>query len=134
MGYTLCQVETERKFCQSLTVEALERAVPLEAITSVLQQRGIQAQRERKLNMVVTVWIVIAMNLFAHLSIGHVMRKLARGLRFVWPDPSDRLPKAHAFTYRRYQLGAGPWRRCSGSCVGPWPRPKPQALFALACV
>jgi hypothetical protein len=56
--------------------------------------------------MVVTVWVVIAMNLFAHLSIGHVMRKLARGLRFVWPDPSYRLPKASALTYRRYQLGA----------------------------
>jgi hypothetical protein len=46
----------------------------------------------------VTVWVVIAMNLFAHLSIGHVMRKLARGLRFIWPDPSYRRPKASAFT------------------------------------
>jgi len=125
MGYTLRQVETERKFCQSLTVEALERAVPLETITSVLLQQGVQVQRERKLNMVVTVWVVIAMNLFAHLSIGHVMRKLARGLRFVWPDPRYRLPKAHAFTYRRYQWAPGLWRRCSGSCVGPWPRLKP---------
>jgi len=62
MGYTLRQVETERKFCQSLTVEALERAVPLETITSVLLQQGGQVQRERKLNMVVTVWVVIAMN------------------------------------------------------------------------
>ncbi|HEY7712708.1 MAG TPA: transposase domain-containing protein, partial [Candidatus Entotheonella sp.] len=82
--------------------------MPLQTIQDVLNQQGVQVQRERKLNMVVTVWIVIAMNLFAHLSIGHVMRKLARGLRFVWPDPSYRLPKAHAFTYRRYQLGARP--------------------------
>jgi hypothetical protein len=34
MGYTLRQVETERKFCQSLTVEVLERAVPLETVSS----------------------------------------------------------------------------------------------------
>lgn len=74
----------------------------------MLQQQGAHAQRERKLNMVVTVWVVIAMNLFAHLSIAHVMRKLARGLRFIWPDPSYRLPQASAFTYRRYQLGARP--------------------------
>ena len=98
MGYTLRQVETERKFCQALTIEALERAVPLQTIKGVLDQQGAQAQRERKLNMVVTVWVVIAMNLFAHLSIGHVMRKLARGLRFIWPDPSYRRPKASAFT------------------------------------
>jgi hypothetical protein len=102
MGYTLRQVEAESKFCQSLTVEALERAVPLQAIKAVLQQQGIQAQRERKLNMIVTVWVVIAMHLYAHLSIPHVMRKLARGLRFIWPDPSYRLPKASALTYRRY--------------------------------
>jgi hypothetical protein len=63
MGYTLRQVKTERKFCQSLTVEALERAVPLETIPSVLQQPGVQVQRERKLNMVVTVGVVMAMNL-----------------------------------------------------------------------
>lgn len=108
MGYTLRQVEAESKFCRALTVEALERAVPLDTIKSVLQQQGVQAQRERKLNMVVTVWVAIVMNLYAHLSIGQVIRKLARGLRFVWPDPSYRPPKAHAFTYRRYQLGARP--------------------------
>jgi Insertion element 4 transposase N-terminal len=108
MGYTLRQVEAESKFCQSLTVEALERAVPLQAIKAVLQQQGIQAQRERKLKMIVTVWVVIALHLYAHLSIPHVMRKLARGLRFIWPDPSYRLPKASALTYRRYQLGIRP--------------------------
>ena len=53
MGYTLRQVEAESKFCQSLTVDALERAAPLETIESVVQQQGIQAQRERKLDMVV---------------------------------------------------------------------------------
>jgi hypothetical protein len=54
MGYPLRQVEAESKCCQSLTVEALERAVPLDTITSVLQQQGVQTQRERKRHMVVT--------------------------------------------------------------------------------
>jgi len=134
MGYTLRQVETERKFCQSLTVEALERAVPLETITSVLLQQGVQVQRERKLNMVVTVWVVIAMNLFAHLSIAHVMRKLARGLRIIWPDPSYRLPKASALTYRRYQLGARPLAALFRRLCRPMATPQTPALFALACV
>ena len=46
MGYTLRQVETERKFCQALTIEALERAVPLQTIKGVLDQQGVQVQRE----------------------------------------------------------------------------------------
>lgn len=117
MGYTLRQVEAESKFCQSLTVEALERAVPLDTITAVLQQQGVQTQRERQLHMVVTVWVIMAINLYAHRSIGHVMRQFARGLRFIWPAPNYRRPKASALTYRRSQLGARPLaalfrRRC----------------------
>ena len=129
MGYTLRQVETERKFCQSLTVEALERAVPLETITSVLQQQGVQAQRERKLNMVVTVWVAIAMNLYAHLSIGQVIRKLVRGLRFVWPDATYRPPKANAFTYRRYQLGARPLAALFRQLCRPMATPQTPGAF-----
>jgi hypothetical protein len=37
-----------------------------------------------------------------------VLRKLARGLRFIWPDPSIRLPTDSALAYRRSQLGARP--------------------------
>jgi uncharacterized membrane protein len=135
MGYTLRQVEAESKFCQSLTVDALERAVPLDTIKSVLQQQGVQAKRERKLNMVVTIWVIIAMHLYAHLSIGRVIRKLARGLRFIWPDPGYRLPKANALTYRRYQLGARPLAALFRRLCRPMATPqKPRTPFALACV
>jgi hypothetical protein len=129
MGYTLRQFEAEGKFCQSLTVEALERAVPRNIITSVLQQQGVQAQRERKLNMIMTVWVAIAMNLYAHLSIGQVIRKLVRGLRCIWPDPSYRPPKANAFTYRRYQLGARPLAALFRHLCRPMATPQTPGAF-----
>jgi hypothetical protein len=108
MGYTLRQFKAEDKFSQALTLEALSRAVPLADIKAVLLQEGVQVQRERKLNMVVTMFVVLAMNLYTHLAMGHVMRKLAHGLRFVWPDPTYSVPQASALTYRRYQLGVRP--------------------------
>jgi hypothetical protein len=37
-----------------------------------------------------------------------VLRKLARGLRFIWPDPTLSLPGDSALAYRRAQLGAPP--------------------------
>src|SRR4029453_15434347 len=129
MGNPLRQVEAESKFCHSLTVEALERAVPLDTIKSVLQQQGVQTQRERKLNMVVTVWVIIAINRYAHLLIGHVMRKLARGLRFIWPDPNYRLPKASALTYRRYQLGARPLAALFRRLCRPMATPQTPGAF-----
>jgi hypothetical protein len=131
MGYTLRQVEAESKFCQFLTVEALERAVPLDTIKSVLQQQGVQAQRERKLNMIVTVWVVSAMHLYAHLSIGRVLRKLARGLRFIWPDPTSRLPTARALTYRRYQLGARPLAALFRQLCRPMATPQPPGALRV---
>jgi hypothetical protein len=33
---------------------------------------------------------------------------VSQGLRFIWPDPTYRVPGASAFVYRRYQLGAAP--------------------------
>ena len=49
MGYTIRQMDAEHNFCQELTVEALQRAVPRDAIAAVLQETGNPVQRARKL-------------------------------------------------------------------------------------
>jgi hypothetical protein len=108
LGYKLRRIETESKFSSQLTLEAIERAVPLCEIKAILTAADAPAQRERKLNMVLTVLLMIAMNLYSHLSIGEVMRKIARGLRYIWPDPEYQVASDSAISYRRYQLGARP--------------------------
>jgi hypothetical protein len=108
MGYTIREMTAERNFCQELTLEALHRVVPPETITAVLRQTETQSPRVRALTAQVTIWVLIAMNLYTHLALGHVLRKVAQGLRFIWPDPTYRVPGASAFVYRRYQLGAAP--------------------------
>jgi Insertion element 4 transposase N-terminal/Transposase DDE domain len=108
MGYTIRQMTAERNFCQELTLAALHRAVPPETITAVLLQTETQPPRVRALTAQVTIWVLIAMNLYTHLALGHVLRKVAQGLRFIWPDPTYRVPGASAFVYRRYQVGAAP--------------------------
>jgi hypothetical protein len=91
-----------------LTLDVLSHAVPHAAILAALDAEGVQAQRERKLSLAVTMLVVIAMNLYTQVPIGHVLRKLAQGLRLIWPDPAYAVPTASAITYRRYQLGARP--------------------------
>ena len=108
MGYRLRQLDAESKFSSELRLEAIGRAVPMAEIKAALQATGIQEARERKLNMVTVMLLTIAMNIYSRLSIGEVMRKMARGLRFVWPNPDYSLPKDSALSYRRYQLGARP--------------------------
>jgi hypothetical protein len=108
LGFKLRDIEAESKFCRELTLAAIEQAVPLAEVKAVLAETGVSEQRERKLTMLVTVLVTIAMNIYSRASIGEVMRKLAQGLRYIWPDPEYRLPNDSAISQRRYQLGARP--------------------------
>lgn len=108
MGYSLRDVAAARKFSSALTVEALHRAIPPAAVRAVLDAAHAHEQRERKLTMTAVVWVVIAMHLYSHLALDAVLGKLAKGLRYIWPDPAIALPTASALSYRRAQLGARP--------------------------
>jgi len=106
MGFTIRQIEAECKFSSALTVEALSQAIPAQAITQVIAQEGVAEVRQRRMTAALTVWLVIALHLFPNVAISGVLRKLARGLRLLWPDPEVPLPKDSALAYRRPQLGA----------------------------
>jgi hypothetical protein len=108
MGFRIREVEAESKFSSRLSLEAIGRAVPPGEIEAVLAEEGAKEQRERKLNAFVTALLVIAMSIFSHLSMARVLKKVAQGLRYVWPDPSYKVAGKGAISYRRYQLGARP--------------------------
>lgn len=108
MGYKLREIAAECKFSQELKIEVLEQVLPVAQIKAVLASEGRFEQRERKLNMVVTVLMLIVMHFYSNVSQGEAMRKASRGLRYVWPDPEYVMAGASALSYRRYQLGARP--------------------------
>lgn len=105
MGYRLREIETENKFCQELHVEAIQRVIPVATIQAVIEKENAQISRVRKLNLLVTLMIILGMHLYPLLSIGLVIQKMARGLRFIWPNPDYKVVGDSAFSYRRYQLG-----------------------------
>lgn len=108
MGFKLRDIEAESKFCHELTLAVIEQAVPVAEVKAVLAEIGVSEQRERKLTMLVTVLVTIAMNIYSRASIGEVMRKIAQGLRYIWPDPDYPVANDSAISQRRYQLGARP--------------------------
>ena len=108
MGYKLREIAAERKFSQELRLEVLEQVLPVTQIKAVLAREGRVEQRERKLNMVVTVLLLIVMHIYRDVSQREAMRKASKGLRYVWPDPEYVVAGASALSYRRYQLGARP--------------------------
>ena len=108
MGFRLREIDAESKFCSELSVDAIGQVVSMSQVKDVLLDEDVSEQRERKLNMAVTVFIVIGMGLYNNLSIGKVLEQLAKGLRYIWSDPNYPVAKDSAISYRRYQLGARP--------------------------
>lgn len=108
MGFRLREIDCESKFCREVRMDAIHQVVSMDEVKQVLSREGVVEQRERKLNMVVTVFIVIGMGLFEALSIGKVYRRLTKGLRYIWPEPEYVVAKDSAISYRRAQLGARP--------------------------
>jgi Insertion element 4 transposase N-terminal/Transposase DDE domain len=131
MGYTIREIDAERNFSQELSVEALHQVVPPEALSAVLADHGSPTPRVRKLTAEVTIWVLIAMNVYTHLALGHVLRKVAQGLRFIWPDASYRVPGASAFVYRRYQLGPQPMQALFERLARPIATPRTPGAFAF---
>src|ERR1043166_1509849 len=104
----LRHIQTDRKFCQHIQLSALQQVISTQTIRTVLKECGKQAKRERKLCAEAIVWLLIACNLFSHLSLGMVLEKICYGLRLLWPGSEEVLPGESALTYRRYQLGVRP--------------------------
>src|SRR5215469_4906846 len=119
MPYKLCELTGDSKFNHALRFELLQQIIPIERIKAVLSQHHATEKRERKLNMVVMIWVLIAMNLFTDCSLGYVLRKLAQGLRYIRPNPHYALPGDNAITYRRYQLGPRPLVALFKHCCHP---------------
>jgi hypothetical protein len=108
MGFKIREMDAACKFSQAVTVAALARAIPQPAIHHALAHHALATERERKLTLALTLWLVIALHLYPTVSIAGVWRKLVRGLRFLWSDPTVPLPSERALAYRRAQLGAPP--------------------------
>ena len=105
MSFTLRTIDPHSKFASQITMQAIEAIIPRASVEAVLTQQAAWHERERKFSMVAVVLVLVTMSLYRHLAIGHVIRRLAQGLRFLWPDSTYAVPGASAFSYRRYQLG-----------------------------
>ena len=132
MRFRVPEVDPDGKFIPQLKLELLTQVFPRETVRAVLHEAGALTPRQRKLNLEVTLWLVIGMNLYAHLALEHVLDKLAHGLRLLWPSDAHRrhlLPRKSAISYRRQQLGVRPLRRLYRQLCQPMATPETRGAF-----
>lgn len=136
MGFTIREMDTQRKFSSTLTIDALAQVIPQSAVTEVIAQEGVGHKRERRLTAELTLWVVLALHLYPGVVVSGVLAKLARGLRFLWPDPELPLPGDSALAARRQQLGARPLVALFRKLCRPMATPQTQGawLFGLRTV
>ena len=105
---SLRQVDLSVHYTQEATLEALGQTLSRAQIERVLNAFGVLEQRTRKLTMVLTVLLCIAMNLFTEEAQDDVLAKLLQGPRFLRPEEDLKPASASAISQRRRQVGVAP--------------------------
>ena len=130
MSFKLQHIPAESKFGHHLRCEVVERYYPRELVSEVLTACHAWEQRERKLSQLVIVYYVMALSLFRQFNVTEVFAHLARGLRWLWPDPGIILPTGGALTSRRLDLGIPVMRHLFRRCCRPLASPRTKGAFA----
>lgn len=110
MAFILRQIDEDAKLTDEIALEAIETVVSPEQIETVIESCGVREQRRRQLPADVTIWLCIAMNLFAKDALGRVLKKMLKGLRYVWPDDGFVQAGKSAISAARSRIGAAPLR------------------------
>ena len=131
MPFKLQQIPDESKFAHALRLPLLEKYYPRELVGDLLSQCRAWEVRERKLSQLLIVYYIIALSLFRQYNVTAVFAHLARGLRWLWPDPSISLPTGGALTARRQSLGLLVMRLLFRRCCRPLATPATKGAFAL---
>ena len=106
MTVSIRQIAPESKLCHELSLDLLTEVLPRTRLSAILEQTHVREERERKLNMCATVYLLIAMSLFTDQSMTSLLHSMSYGLRSVWPEEPPTVPRTSALCYRRQQLGS----------------------------
>jgi hypothetical protein len=129
MPFRIRTIGSERNLCDEIDFSAVLRVTPAAVICDALERTGAREIRHRKLPYPAVVLLLIALNIYTDLSIEHTLKKVARPLRFIWPDPEEPMVRDSAFSYRRYALGARPLAALFHDVCRPLATPETPGAF-----
>jgi hypothetical protein len=129
MPFRIRTIHGERNLCDEIDFGAVLRVTPLRLVRRALERTKAREVRCRKLPYPAVVLLLIAINLYAGVSIADVLKRVARPLRFIWPDPDEPMVGDSAFTYRRYALGARPLAALFHDVCRPLATPETPGAF-----
>jgi hypothetical protein len=112
-----------------LSFPILEEVYPRELVCQVLHEVGRWEQRERKLNHVLMVFLLIAWTMMPTMALKQVFSQLTSFLRWMSAQAPLPLPAASALCYRRHTLGVAPLRLLMRLACKPLCQPSTPGAF-----
>lgn len=108
MGYRIREIEAESQFCKQVTVDVINKVVPLTTMETIIAECNVCQQRVRKLPALLTMILCIVMNLLSELSLPYVLVRMVRGSRLLSDVGVAELATKGPISRARYRLGAKP--------------------------
>jgi hypothetical protein len=106
MRLTIPENGLDDKVCQQIDMGMVQEVIPPSMIEEILETYQMWEERERKTNMLMITYWLIALHLYPRLSQRGVYGKMVSGLRTIRDDVPKAIPGRSAFSYRRNQLGS----------------------------
>ena len=119
MPYRLRHLELDDKMCQQVSFTVFEKIYPQELIEEQLSLHDAWEERERALNMVIIIHLLLAAALWTRLALPRVLERLARPLHVLGLPLRAMQVKGSAISYRREQLGLAPIPGLFARCCRP---------------
>ena len=119
MQYRLRQMELDDKMCQQVSLSVFDQIYPREVICEQLSLHHAWEERERCLNMVVLIYLLLAAALWTRLALPRVLERLARPLHVLGLPLSTMQVRGSAISYRRQQLGIAALQGLLARCCRP---------------
>lgn len=121
MAYRLRQLALDDKMCQQATLAVFEQVYPLESVCQILSEQQAWERRERALNMLAVIHLLLAAALWTRDAFPRVLERLVRPLHVLGLCLDSMQVRGSAISYRRQQLGIAPLqtlfaRRCRPMC------------------
>jgi hypothetical protein len=102
------QSSAKSALSEGARLQAIQQVVPCHLVTEVLHACHCKQQRLRKLCLSLTVYLLIAMHLFAQERLALVLGRLLVTFRWLGTDAASQPAGDAAILYRRKQLGVAP--------------------------
>src|SRR2546423_4383887 len=132
MASRILQELTSDKLCQQVALPVLEEIYPRELVCQVLHELHRWEQRERKLNQLIMIYLLIAWTVLPTMALKRVWSHLTSALRWLSQQaPPQSLPGASALCYRRYKLGVEPLRLLMRLACKPLCEPSTPGAFCF---